>query len=81
MQNINIHEAIRNLYTNVITIRDNKCFDENNNIIDIDMFLVNIEAQRLSKIIPISLNDIIKNQNDKIINLQEQINKIVNNIN
>jgi hypothetical protein len=74
MENFYIHNAIRSLYPNVVTIRGEESFDENNNLIEIDMDAVNIEAEKLSQIKPVSLYDIVKEQNQTIQNLQEQIN-------
>lgn len=43
------HQAIRNIYPNVIVIKDDiGCFDENNDIVEIDEILVLEETQRLS---------------------------------
>jgi hypothetical protein len=78
MDNFYIHNAIRSLYPNVITIRDEENFDENNNLVEIDMEVVMVEAERLSKIEPInpnqSLLDIIAEQQAQINELKAQIN-------
>jgi hypothetical protein len=50
MDNFYIHNAIRSLYPNVVTIREEKSFDENGNLVEIDMDAVMVEAERLSKI-------------------------------
>jgi hypothetical protein len=52
MDNFYIHNAIRSLYPNVVTIRGEENIDENNNIVEIDMNAVMVEAERLSKIEP-----------------------------
>jgi len=75
MDNFYIHNAIRSLYPNIVTIREEKSFDENNNLVEIDISGVNIEAERLSQIKPVSLNDIIKEQNQIIQELNERLNK------
>jgi hypothetical protein len=75
MENFYIHNAIRSLYPNVVTIRGEESFDENNNLVEIDISGVNIEAERLSQIKPVSLNDIIKEQNQIIQELNERLNK------
>lgn len=42
------HEAIRNLYPNVIVIRDDVgCFDKDNNPVQVDEQLVKVETDRL----------------------------------
>jgi len=78
MDNFYIHNAIRSLYSNVVTIRDEENFDENNNLVEIDMEVVMVEAERLSKIEPInpnqSLLDIIAEQQAQINELKAQIN-------
>ena len=78
MDNFYIHNAIRSLYPNVVTIRDEKNFDESNNLVEIDMDAVMVEAERLSKIEPInpnqSLLDIIAEQQAQINELKAQIN-------
>jgi hypothetical protein len=74
MEQFYIHDAIRSLYPNVVTVIGEESFDENNNLIEIDMDAVNIEAEKLSQIKPVSLYDIVKEQNQTIQNLQEQIN-------
>jgi hypothetical protein len=50
MDNFYIHNAIRSLYPNIVTIREEKSFDENDNIVEINMDVVMVEAERLSKI-------------------------------
>jgi hypothetical protein len=50
MDNFYIHNAIRSLYPNIVTIRGEENIDENNNLVEIDMDAVMVEAERLSKI-------------------------------
>ena len=78
MKEFYTHDAIRNLYPNVVTIIGEQSFDIDNNLIEINIDAVNIEAEKLSQIKPVSLYDIVKEQNQTIQNLQEQIN-ILNN--
>jgi hypothetical protein len=52
MEPFYIHNAIRSLYPNVVTIRGEESFDENDNLVEIDMEAVMVEAERLSKIEP-----------------------------
>ena len=68
-----IHDAIRSLYSNVVTIRGEESYDENNNLIEIDMNAVNVEAERLSNITPINLNDMIQEQQQIINDLKDRI--------
>jgi len=70
MEQFYIHDAIRNLYPNVVTVRGEESFDENNNLIEIDMNAVNIEAEKLSQIKPVNLNDIIQELSKKITELE-----------
>ena len=78
MENYLIHDSIRSLYPNVVTIIDTKCFDEDNNLINVDMDKVMVEAERLSNIKPVSLEDIIQELNQKIEAQQQQINQLIN---
>lgn len=78
MENYLIHDAIRSLYPNVVTIIDTECFDKDNNLINVDMDKVMVEAERLSNIKPVSLEDIIKELSDKVTQQQEQINLLIN---
>ena len=73
-----IHDAIRILYPNVVTIRDTECFDENNNLIEVDMDNVIIEAERLSNIKPVSLEDLIKQQQVLIQELNDKVTALEN---
>jgi hypothetical protein len=75
MENFYIHNAIRSLYSNVVTIREEKSFDENGNIVEIDMDAVMIEAERLSKIEPVNPNQSLLNT---IADLQSQIDELKN---
>lgn len=68
-----IHDAIRSLYSNVVTIRGEESYDENNNLIEIDMNAVNVETERLSNITPINLNDMIQEQQQIINDLKDRI--------
>tara|TARA_R110000868_G_scaffold376448_1_gene641301 strand:+ start:850 stop:1080 length:231 start_codon:yes stop_codon:yes gene_type:complete len=70
MENFYIHNAIRSLYPNVVTVRGEESFDENNNLIEIDMDAVNIEAEKLSQIKPVNLNDIIQELSKKVTELE-----------
>jgi hypothetical protein len=76
MEQFYIHNAIRSLYPNVVTIRGEESFDENNNLVIIDISVVNIEAERLSQIKPVSLNDIIQEQNQTIQELSNRLIKL-----
>ena len=76
MEQFYIHNAIRSLYSNVVTIRGEESFDENNNLVQIDMDAVNIEAEKLSQIKPITLNDIIEQQNQIIKELSNRLIKL-----
>lgn len=43
-----IHEAIRNIYSNVVTISgENKAYDAQGNLVELNMNLVNTELNRL----------------------------------
>lgn len=75
MNDFIIHDAIRNLYPNVVTIREGKHFDENNNEITIDMDTVMIEAERISNLPPANPQQPLL---DIIANLQQQINELKN---
>jgi hypothetical protein len=75
MDNFYIHNAIRSLYPNVVTIKEEKSFDENDNIVEIDMDTVMVEAERLSKIEPANPN---KSMLDLIAELQAQITELKN---
>lgn len=75
MENYLIHDAIRNLYSNVVTIRDVDCFDENDNQIEVDMDAVMIEAERISNLPPAHPQ---QNLLDIIADLQAQINELKN---
>jgi hypothetical protein len=75
MDNFYIHNAIRSLYSNIVTIKEEKSFDENGNIVEIDMDAVMIEAERLSKIEPANPN---KSMLDLIAELQAQITELKN---
>jgi hypothetical protein len=79
MNDLIIHDAIRSLYPNVVTIRGEESYDENNNLVDINMDLVTIEAERLSNIKPINLNDMIQELKAENDNLKEILTR--NNIN
>jgi hypothetical protein len=71
MKEFYTHDAIRSLYPNVVTIMGQESFDIDNNLIKIDMDAVNIEAEKLSKIKPVSLNNIIDEltkQNEELSN-------------
>jgi hypothetical protein len=76
MEQFYIHNAIRSLYSNVVTIRGEESFDENNNLVQIDMDAVNIEAEKLSQIKPITLNDIREQQNQIIKELSNRLIKL-----
>ena len=76
MEQFYIHNAIRTLYPNVVTIMDEESFDIDNNLIEINMDAVNIEAERLSQIKPVSLNDIIQEQNQTIQELSNRLIKL-----
>jgi hypothetical protein len=78
METFYIHNAIRKLYPNVITIRDNESFDENNNLVNIDMNAVTIEAERLSNIKPVSFEDMIKAQQALIQELSAKVSALEN---
>ena len=75
MEQFYIHNAIRSLYSNVVTIKEEKSFDENDNIVEIDMDAVMVEAERLSKIEPANPN---KSMLDLIAELQAQITELKN---
>ena len=75
MEQFYIHKAIRSLYSNVVTIKEEKSFDENDNIVEIDMDAVMVEAERLSKIEPANPN---KSMLDLIAELQAQITELKN---
>jgi hypothetical protein len=75
MDNFYIHNAIRSLYPNVVTIRGEENFDENNNLVEIDMDVIMVEAERLSKIEPANPNQSLLNT---IADLQAQINALEN---
>jgi hypothetical protein len=75
MDNFYIHNAIRSLYPNVITIREEKSFDENDNIVEIDMNTVMVEAERLSKIEPPHPQ---QSMLDLIAELRAEINELKN---
>ena len=74
MENFIIHDAIRSLYPNVVTIRDNESFDENDNIVNIDMDAVMVEADRLSNIKPVTIEDTIEDLKAQI----EELKKLIN---
>jgi len=74
MNNFVIHDAIRNLYPNVVTIRGEESFDNEDNLIEVDMDEVMIEAERLSNIKPISIDDTIKDLKAQI----EELKKLIN---
>jgi hypothetical protein len=76
MEQFYIHNAIRSLYPNIVTIREEKSFDENDNIVEIDMDAVMVEAERLSKIVAPPPNQSLL---DIIANLQAQIDELKNN--
>lgn len=76
MEQFYIHNAIRTLYPNVVTIRGEESFDENDNLVKIDIDAVNIEAEKLSQIKPITLNDIIEQQNQIIKELSNRLIKL-----
>lgn len=78
MENYLIHDAIRNLYPNVVTIRGEESFDENDILIETDMNAVLIEAERLSKIKPVSLEDLIKAQQAIIQELSAKVSALEN---
>jgi hypothetical protein len=75
MDNFYIHNAIRSLYSNVVTIRDEENFDENDNIVEIDTEAVMVEAERLSKIEPPHPQ---QSMLDLIAELQAQITELKN---
>lgn len=81
MENFYIHDAIRNLYSNVVTIKGKECFDENNNHIEINMDLVKIEAERLSNIKPINLQELIEQQQNLIQELSAKVTALENKTN
>jgi hypothetical protein len=70
-----IHNAIRSLYPNVVTIKGEESFDENGNLVEIDIEAVMVEAERLSKIEPTNPNQSLL---DIIADLQAQINELKN---
>lgn len=73
METFYIHNAIRNLYPNVITIRDNESFDENDNIVNINMDAVMVEADRLSHIKPVTIEDTIEDLKKQIQELKQLV--------
>ena len=75
MDNFYIHNAIRSLYPNVVTIRNEENFDENNNLVEINMNAVMVEAERLSKIEPLPPQ---QSMLDLIAELQAQITDLKN---
>jgi hypothetical protein len=75
MENFYIHNAIRSLYPNVVTIRGEENIDENNNLVEINMDAVMVEAERLSKIELSNPNQSLLNT---IADLQAQINELKN---
>jgi len=78
MEQFYIHDAIRNLYPNVVTIKGEESFDENDNLIETDMNAVLIEAERLSNIKPVSLEDLIKAQQSIIQELSAKVSALEN---
>ena len=78
METFYIHNAIRSLYPNVITIIGENCTDENDNLVNIDMNAVIIEAERLSNIKPISVEDMIKSQQALIQQLSAKVSALEN---
>jgi len=75
MDNFYIHNAIRSLYPNVVTIRGEENIDENNNLVEINMDAVMVEAERLSKIEPPHPQ---QSMLDLIAELQAQITELKN---
>jgi len=75
MDNFYIHNAIRSLYPNVVTIRGEENIDENNNLVKINMDAVMVEAERLSKIEPPHPQ---QSMLDLIAELQAQITELKN---
>ena len=78
MENYLIHDAIRSLYPNVVTIKGEESFDENDNLIETDMNAVLIEAEKLSNIKPVSLEDMIKAQQALIQELSAKVSALEN---
>lgn len=75
MNDFIIHDAIRNLYPNVVTIREGKHFDENNNEVTIDMDTVMVEAERISNLPPANSQQSLL---DLIAELRAEINELKN---
>lgn len=78
MEKFYIYDAIRNLYSNVVVIKEFDCFDENDNQVKIDMDLVKIEAERLSNIKPVNLQDLIVQQQKLIEELLAKVTALEN---